>query len=83
MQIVLTIPVWVKLSQDPMEGPEDFPPGLLRAGEHQGGHIRTQPQSEGCHVEDGKGPSGSRIGLLLLLFPILTSGTKPLRHGGV
>lgn len=72
----------VKLSQDPMEGPEDFTASLPCAGEHQGSHIRTQPQSEGCHLEDGKRPSGSHsaIAILLLLFPIPTSGTKPLRQ---
>lgn len=56
MQIVLTISVWVRLSQDPMEGPEDFTAARPCAGERQGGHVRTQPQSEGCHLEDGKVP---------------------------
>lgn len=35
---------------------------------------RTQPHLEGCRLEDGEGPSGSHgaLGVLLLLFPILT-----------
>lgn len=82
MQIALTIPVWVKFSQDSTEGPEDFTAGLPCAGEHQGSCTRTQPHLEGCHLDDGEGPSGSHsaLGVLVLLFPILPFGTKPLRH---
>lgn len=43
MQIALTLPIWVKFSQDSMEGPEDCTAGLPRAGEHQGSCTEPSP----------------------------------------
>lgn len=69
--MVVIILVWVKLSQDPVECPEDLSACLPPAGERQGSPVGTQPCSGGRHLEDGEGPSGtnSAMGILLFAFP--------------
>ena len=69
MQIAVITSVWVKYSQDPVEGPKDLTACVLPAGEHQGSYVGTQPCSGGCHLQDAEGPLGpkSTMGILFLL----------------
>lgn len=82
MHIAVIAPVWVKSSQDPVEGPKDLTACVLPAGEHQGNTTGPSPVQEAAVLRMEK---VSQVLTVLWAsfsfpFPLLTSGTKTLRQ---